>query len=173
MFVRTRAILFVLLSSAFLIAQNTPDGVPKQKTRCMSVECKAQEDLAAANTPPPVPSNSKWKLEDFRVSDATVNCSVVKYESALARPMLHLICPEQQVFAPLRVHLMLTWRQLTEIPPAMRSMLVDTSRVVRFKSPEPGISSVELTFQDPKDSRSVKQWITFNDVNVGLVLTSK
>ena len=173
MFVRTLAILFMLLSSAFLVAQNTRDGVPKLKTTCTSVECKAQEDLAAANTPPPAPSNPKWKLEDFRVSDATVNCSVVKYESTQVRPVLHLICPEQQVFAPLRVHLMLSWRDLTEIPQAMRSMLVDTSRVVRFKSPNPGISSVELTFQDPNDSRHVKQWITFNDVNVGLVLTNK
>lgn len=174
MSVPARSILFMLLSSACLIAQTNPNAeLPKLKTRCDSAECKTQDGVAAANALPSVPSNGKWEVEDFQTSDASVNCSVVKYDSALDRPIIHLVCPERQVFAPLRVHLTLSWKDVAQIPLAIHSMFLDTSRVVRFKSPRVGSSSAELTFQDPNDSRPVKQWITFTEVNVGLVLPNK
>lgn len=171
MFVPARSILFMLLSSACLIAQNNPNAdLPKLKSRCASAECKTQDEVAAL---PAIPSNGKWGIEDFESTEASVNCSLVKYDSALDRPILHLVCPERGVFAPLRVHLTLSWKDASQIPPAMRSMLVDTSRVVRFKSPSVGNSSAELTFQDINEARSVKQWVTFTQVNVGLVLPNK
>jgi len=101
-----------------------------------------------------------------------VSCAVVKYDSTLALPTLHLLCPGPEIFAPLRVHLALTWKNVSEIPLVMKSMLVDMSRSVKFKS-KPGDSRAELTLQNSQRTQSMKQWISFSDVNVGLVLPKK
>jgi hypothetical protein len=174
MFVRISSIFFIVLSSASLIAQNNPNASdPKSQSGCTSAECKTQDQLASAGSLPSIPSKGKWEVEDFRTTDASISCSVAKYDSAAARPVLHLICPERDVFAPLRVHLTLSWKDVAQIPLTMRSMLVDTNRVVRFKSTKVGESSAELTLQAPNASRSIKEWIKFTDVNVGLVLPNK
>ena len=174
MFARTSSILFLILVSAPLIAQNnTISSEAKSRVGCTSADCKKQGQLAAANSLPSVPSKGKWENLDFKTTDASVSCSVIKYDSTIDRPVLHLDCPEREVFAPLRVHLALTWKDVTQIPAAMRGMLVDTNRVVKFKSTKVGESSAELTLQDPNAARSTKQWITFTDVNVGLVLPNK
>jgi len=127
------------------------------------------------NGGPSLPStqvNGKWETEDFKASDASVSCAVVKFDSALAMPILHLLCPGPEIFAPLRVHLMLTWKREIEIPSVIRRMLVDTSSPVKFKS-KLGDSQAELTFRDAQASSSKKEWITFTNVNVGLVLPPK
>jgi hypothetical protein len=171
---RISSIFFVLLSSASLIAQTNPNSRhAKSQSGCNSAECKTQEQLASTGSLPSIPSKGKWQVEDFRTTDASVSCSVAKYDSTAARPILHLICPERDVFAPLRVHLTLSWKDVAQIPLSMRSMLVDTNRAVRFKSRGIGDSSAEITLQDPNAPRSIKQWIKFTDVNVGLVLPDK
>lgn len=174
MSVRISSVFFLVLSSASLMAQNNPStSGPKSQSGCTSAECTTQDQLASAGSLPSIPSKGKWEIEDFRTTDASISCSVAKYDSTAARPILHLICPERDVFAPLRVHLTLSWKDVAQIPLSMRSMLVDTNRVVRFKSRGIGDSSAELTLQDPNASRSVRQWIKFTDVNVGLVLPNK
>lgn len=174
MSVRISSIFFALLSSASLIAQNNPSSSEaKSQSGCASVECKTQDQLASAGSLPSIPSKGKWQVEDFRTTDASISCSVAKYDSTAARPILHLICPERDVFAPLRVHLTLSWKDVAQIPLSMRSMLVDTNRAVRFKSHGIGDSSAELTLQAPNASHPIKEWIKFTDVNVGLVLPNK
>jgi hypothetical protein len=173
MFVRISSVFFILLSSASLIAQNNPTSDIKSQSGCTSAECKTQDQLASAGSLPSIPSKGKWQVEDFKTTDASISCSIAKYDSAASRPILHLICPERDVFAPLRVHLTLSWKDVAQIPLSMRSMLVDTNRAVRFKSRGIGDSSAELTLQAPNTSHPVKEWIKFTDVNVGLVLPDK
>lgn len=139
---------------------------------CLFGSCITGDTLSAAPSLPSVPVRGKWQVEDFKKSDASVSCAVVKYDSTHSRPILHLLCPGPDIFAPIRVHLTLTWRDVREIPSVMKNMLVDMSRSVRFKS-KPGDSKAELTFQDADATRKVKEWISFSEVNVGLVLPPK
>ena len=117
------------------------------------------------------PANGTWQIEDFKPIDGSITCSVVKYEMDDLMPVLHLLCPGPQVFAPLRVHLTLTWKSTTEVPEALKSMLVDRSSnsLVKFKS-RPGESKVELTLHDAADTQSLKEWVNFTKVKVGLVV---
>jgi hypothetical protein len=171
---RISSIFFIVLSSASLIAQNNLNaGDTTSQSGCTAAECKSQDQVASAGSLPSTPSKGKWEVQDFRTTDASISCSVAKYDSTRSRPILHLICPQREVFAPLRVHLTLSWKDVAQIPLSMRTMLVETDRVVRFKSTRIGESSAELTLQAPNASRSVKEWIKFTDVNVGLVLPDK
>lgn len=174
MFVRISSVFFVVLSSASLIAQNIPaSSNTKSQSGCASAECKTQDQLALAGSLPSTPSKGKWQVQDFKTTDASISCSVAIYDYTPVRPVLHLICPERSVFAPLRVHLTLSWKDAAQVPLSMRSMLVDTNSAVRFKSRGIGDSSAELTLQAPNASHPIKQWIKFTAVTVGLVLPDK
>jgi hypothetical protein len=117
------------------------------------------------------PQSGTWQIEDFKPIDASITCSVVKYDVDDLMPVLHLLCPGPQVFAPLRVHLTLTWKSATEVPEEIKRMLVDRSSnsLVKFKS-RPGESKVELTLHDAADTQSLKEWVRFTKVQVGLVV---
>jgi len=116
------------------------------------------------------PGAVKWQIEDFTPTDSSISCAVVKYDMDEFMPILHLLCPGPQVFAPLRVHLTLTWKTPDEVPESMQNMLVDaaSNSTVRFKS-RPGESRVELTLRDAEEKQSLKEWVKFTKVNVGLV----
>jgi hypothetical protein len=170
---RAVAILSLLFSTLPSVAQfSNQRSNQVTQAPCGPGACGTGKTLASAPSLPSNPVTGKWQTEDFKPSDASVSCAVVKYDSTVSRPVLHLLCPGPDVFAPLRVHLSLTWKNENEMPPIMRSMPIEISRSVNFKS-RPGISRVELRFQDPQARRLIKEWVTFTEVNVGLVLPPK
>lgn len=174
MFSRALTLFAVLLLALPGVGQVSGNKIASQNNQavCESGNCKADKGLAAAASLPSVPTRGKWEVEDFKPSDDSVSCAVVKYDSTPVLPTLHLLCPGPEIFAPLRVHLALTWKNVSEIPLVMKSMLVDLSRSVKFKS-KPGDSRAELTLHNAQSTQSTKQWISFTDVNVGLVLPQK
>jgi len=173
MFFRTLT-LFSFLSLALPgIGQTSSNQLNSNtQTVCQSGDCKADSERAEAASLPSLSVRGKWEVEDFKASNDSVSCAVVKYDSTQALPTLHLLCPGPDIFAPLRVHLALTWKSIGEIPPVMKGMLVDLTRSVKFKS-KPGDARAELTLHDSQRNQSTKQWISFSDVNVGLVLPQK
>jgi hypothetical protein len=173
MFFRTLALssaLFLALPAFCQIDANQETSETKQV--CPAGRCVNSNNFAAATSLPSVLVKGKWKTEDFKASDASVSCAVVKYDSTETRPTLHLLCPGPDIFAPLRVHLALTWKHVSEIPSIMKNMLVVMSKSVKFKS-KPGNSKAELTLRNPQDSHSTQEWVTFTDVNVGLVVSQQ
>ena len=177
MLYRMATLVILLVCTWFaLVAQVAANGgqnnTGTSQPACNGGECTANSSNPAAPSFPSDPVHGKWEMEEFKASDASVSCAVVKFDSSLEVPILHLLCPGPNVFAPLRVHLMLTWKSEMEIPADIRSMLVDTASPVKFKS-KLGDSQAELTFHDAQATNSKKEWITFTDVNVGLVLPPK
>ncbi len=162
MLFRTPPLLILFFASLCVVAQNKPAG-PNQKPE------NHFNAPAPATSLPAQPSNGKWEVEEFKPTDSSVSCSVVQYDVSQPKPILHLLCPGPQIFAPLRVHLALTWKEVAEVPATMRSMLVDLNSMVKFKS-KPGDSKVELTLHKPQETGSLKEWVSFTRVNVGLVL---
>ncbi|HEX7289268.1 MAG TPA: hypothetical protein VF532_23995 [Candidatus Angelobacter sp.] len=173
MLYRTAVAASLFVFSLFLNAQNNngPALTPSQ-------QCPPGATCSTFPANAPVlhtrGESNTWKVEDFKPSDAAISCSVVKYEWDDVMPVLHLLCPGPQVFAPLRVHLTLTWKNENEVPDTIKTMRVDSDRnsMVQFKS-QPGESRVELTLNDPDQTQSLKEWIKFTKVKVGLVPTQK
>jgi hypothetical protein len=155
------------------IGQASGNQLPNQAPQvCQPGNCRLDNRVADAGSLPSIRVHGKWEVEDFKPSDDSISCAVVKYDSTLALPILHLLCPGPDIFAPLRVHLTLTWKDVSEMPFVMKSMLVDPSKSVKFKS-KAGDSRAELTLHDPQQTHSTKQWVSFTAVNVGLVLPQK
>lgn len=162
MLFRTLCVISLLFPSSLIVAQGRP----------ADLQHKPAYQLSAPAASPSLPRhalNGKWEVEEFKPTDASVTCSVVQYDTSQPKPILHLLCPGPQIFAPLRVHLALTWKEVAEVPSAMRNMLVDLNSLVKFKS-KPGNSKAELTLHNPQDTESLKEWVSFTRINVGLVL---
>lgn len=107
---------------------------------------------------------------NFKPGDASVSCAVVRYEPSELQPILHLLCPSPEIYAPLYVHLALTWSEPTEVPQDMRNMLVQPDSPAKFKSIN-GNARAELTLYNAQRTRSQKEWVEFTRIsNVGLVL---
>jgi hypothetical protein len=178
MLVRTVVIASLFVFSLFLSAQNNngPALTPSQQcpvgATCSTIPANAP--VLRTRNESTRNETSAWKVEDFKPSDASISCSVVKYEWDDVMPVLHLLCPGPQVFAPLRVHLTLTWKNESEVPDTIKTMRVDSDRnsMVQFKS-QPGESRVELTLNDPDQTQSLKEWVKFTKVKVGLVPAQK
>jgi hypothetical protein len=156
---------FVCLLAFPLSAQNltSATNVPN----CPNGSCTQQKA-----TPPIFPSHpvpGKWEVQDFKASNSSITCSVIKYDVTSSMPILHLLCPGPQIFAPLRVHLTLTFADIKEIPNDMRNMLVDFSKAVKFKAKK-GESQAELTLHAKEDTQMQTKWVKFTKVNVGIVL---
>ncbi|HSM86686.1 MAG TPA: hypothetical protein VLT16_11065 [Candidatus Limnocylindrales bacterium] len=167
MFFRTLGLIALALLALPAAAQNRNNNI--SQAFCPTDDCLSANNFSVAPGLPSTPVRGKWKVEDFEPSDASVSCSVVSYDVQQLRPVVHLLCPGPQIFAPLRVHLALSFKNDGDIPDAMRHMLVDVNSQVKFKS-RPGDSRAELTLHDPRQTRSLKTWITFSQVKVGLVL---
>jgi hypothetical protein len=174
MLFRTAILASLLVFSVIASAQNNSPTL--QSPPCPAgANCSAVASNSS-DTPALRTRNdaSRWQIEDFKPSDAAITCSVVKYEWDDVMPIVHLLCPGPQVFAPLRVHLTLTWKNESEVPQAIKTMRVETDRnsTVQFKS-QTGESRVELTLCDAEETQTLKEWVKFTKVKVGLVPTQK
>ena len=161
--------VFICLLAFPLSAQNLTSGTDVPK--CTSGNCPAPSAAPAPIFPShPVPG--KWEVEDFKSTNSSISCAVMKYDLTSSLPILHLLCPGPQIFAPLRVHLTLSFADVKEIPKDMHDMLVDFNRAVRFKS-KAGESQAELTLHAKQDTQTETKWVKFTKVNVGIVLPEK
>jgi hypothetical protein len=158
------------ISCLFLLAAFPVQSQSPPIRRCESGPCS---NLAASDRGPvfpTIPSKGKWESLDFKPdSNGSVSCGVVRYEISDAKPTLHLLCPGPQLYAPLRVHLALTWADAKEVPQILRTMRVDAASPVKFKS-SPGNAAAEVTLSGDRNAPSQRQWIHFSKVNVALVL---
>ncbi len=152
-----------------LSAQNLTPG--NDVPRCATNNC-TDHSATPASTFPSHPAPGKWEVQDFKSTNASVSCAIMKYDVTTSLPILHLLCPGPQIFAPLRVHLTLSFADAKEIPKDMHNMLVDFNRAVRFKS-KAGDSQAELTLHAKQDTQSETKWVKFTKVNVGIVLPEK
>lgn len=169
MLYRSVCIAILLLCSFIASAQSKP---AQSSGQCPAHACNNLAEPDNAPIFPTVPSNGKWETLDFKTEDASVSCTVVKYELAQSRPIVHLLCPDPRIYAPLRVHLALSFTELKQVPQVMKQMLVDVDSAVKFKSTT-GDARAQLTLHNASQTHSQKEWIRFTKVNVALVLPAE
>lgn len=163
-----RSVCIAILFVCSLIAGAQPKPV-QSAGQCPANTCNNFTNPDTGPIFPTVPSNGKWETLDFKHADAAVACTVVKYELAQSRPIVHLLCPDPRIYAPLRVHLSLSFTDPQQVPQIMKQMLVDVDSPVKFKSAH-GDARAQLNLHNTAQTRSQKEWVKFTKVNVALVL---
>src|SRR5258707_1206967 len=105
--------VFICLLAFPLSAQNLTSG--PNAAKCPSGGC-TDRNAAPALIFPSHPVPGKWEVQDFKGTNASISCAIMKYDLTTSFPILHLLCPGPQIFAPLRVHLTLSFADAKEIP---------------------------------------------------------
>lgn len=98
-----------------------------------------------------------------------LNCAVVRWNKGPEKPVLTLICPPEEVFAPLRVVFGLSWSQPTDIPPQVGNVTLSPGDLVRFRLDSKD-AHVLVPVRRAVDRQTERGWLRFTAVvQVGLV----
>lgn len=92
-----------------------------------------------------------------------LKCAVVEWKADQPKPALTVACPPEDVFAPLRLYLGLSWEQAEERDPraAMVVALPKTPVRVRFT---PAEAQVRLKVLGPDGKKPREAWIPFGEI---------
>jgi hypothetical protein len=142
-----------------------------------AIALQAQSPQAAAPAPSHAfPDNStqptgsasppaSWpdpSIVDIRRS-RDLKCSVVQWTSEPPRPALVVVCPPEEVFAPLRLFFKLSWRQDADVPGNFQALLAQPKIETKMHWTDRGDYHILLQVEG-KHGRSDRKWIHFNDL---------
>jgi hypothetical protein len=164
---RTVCIASLFLTTA-LVARAQVTSTQGQEP-CRGRKCSKFLSTDHGSGVPAKYSNSKTESWDFKPGEGPVSCAVVNYDVSSENPVLHLLCPEPQVYAPLRVHLALSWTEPGEIPKNIKNMVVDANSLAQFRS-TPGNARVEVWVHAAQQTQSRKESVKFTKCKISLVL---
>lgn len=89
-------------------------------------------------------------------------CTIMEWDTSAAVPALKLLCPPDEVFAPLRVYLKLSWQRESELPPEHRHIVARAgTRTLLRTGKDAAMVRLEVVSENGAPKR---QWISFTGV---------
>jgi hypothetical protein len=125
-----------------------------------SINLCGQETYGESNLLPP-PRGEGLTLAPTDMPD--VSCSVVRWKNDPATPTLAVICPPQNVFAPLHVYLKLSWLKPEDVPFSARGIAATEKTLIRIRTKK-SIAWVWVGVQERPDAVPRSTWVAFNGV---------
>ena len=102
------------------------------------------------------------------VERAPINCAVLSWEYTPSRPLLTLVCPPEDVFAPLRVYLKLSHSAPKGKARDYQKIAVQPGELTKMRSAETE-ALIWLKVQEDGKAKPTAQWMPFDEiVKVGL-----
>jgi hypothetical protein len=123
----------------------------------------AQTAYNSASTASPLPPATGDPLTITPRNYPEVVCTVVDWNPQAAKPALGLLCPPQEVFAPLRVYIKLSWLKPEDIPHNPFGIQATPKTQTKLRTSK-NAAQVWLKVYEP-NSREIKPgWVSFNGV---------
>ena len=97
-----------------------------------------------------------------------VKCSVVEWNVTMPRPVLTLVCPPEEVFAPLRVYFKLSWAMPKDIPSNYLNILAPPRAQTKLHWTRAELH-VLLPIKGEGGGKAETKWVIFTEV-VGFYL---
>jgi len=92
-----------------------------------------------------------------------VVCSIVESKLSDPAPSLTVLCPPQDIFAPLHVYLKLSWLKPADIPASARSVIATPKTPTRLRTNK-SVIWVWLGVREKPSDDIRRMWVTFNGV---------
>ena len=92
-----------------------------------------------------------------------VSCSVVQWKGDPVTPTLAVICPPQNVFAPLHVYLKLSWLKPEDVPLSARGIAAPEKTLIKIRTNK-SIAWVWLEVRERQGTIPHSTWVAFNGV---------
>lgn len=102
-----------------------------------------------------------------------ISCSVVEWKNDAATPTLALICPPQNVFAPLHVYLKLSWLKPEDVPLSAREITAASNTLTKLRTNK-STAWVWLGTRERQGVAPHRTWVAFNGlVDMALLTLSR
>jgi hypothetical protein len=109
----------------------------------------------------PEPTGEAFTLAPTDMPD--VNCAIVEWKGDTSKPTLAIVCPPQDMFAPLHVYLKLSWLKSEDVPLYVRSITVPAKMTVKMRTTGP-TAWVWLAVKENPSAAARRRWLGFNAV---------
>jgi hypothetical protein len=98
-------------------------------------------------------------------SSSDMKCAVVEWNAAPPKPSLILVCPPDEVFAPLRVYFKLCWKRTEDIPDDFQHLIVPPKSLAKFYWTSAYQYRVQLKTERKKGGSPRTEWVNFTDLS--------
>jgi len=99
-----------------------------------------------------------------------IQCSVVEWNSAPPKPALTLLCPPEEVFAPLRVYIKLSWLKPEDVPDNAVSIVASPKTHTKLRTSKKA-AWVRLKVSGNPEEKPQEKWVSFNGLADVALLT--
>jgi hypothetical protein len=92
-----------------------------------------------------------------------IDCAVLKWKNGPPAPTLAILCPPQNVFAPLHVYLKLSWLRPEDVPSCAHEIATHARSLTKIRTNQ-SAAWVWLDVQQKPGAPSHKIWVAFDAV---------
>ena len=125
--------------------------------------CTPKQELAGASKGDFLPPTTGEALTVTPSDKPDVSCSVVEWNGAPAKPTLTVLCPPEEVFAPLHVYLKVSWLKVDDVPSYTQAIRVPARTPTKLRTNKTAVW-IWLEVQEKQDAPPRKKWVPFSGV---------
>jgi hypothetical protein len=114
------------------------------------------------STPRMTPMNSREVSKQSREQEVLV-CAIEDWRHDGRKPILTLVCPPDEIFAPLRVLITLSWAEPRDIPRNLNDIEIRPRLPVKLTSTGRGLG-VRLPIFPAGEKRPHEDWLWFTEI---------
>ena len=98
-----------------------------------------------------------------------ISCSIVEWKDS-PLPTLAVICPPEEMLAPLHLYLKLSWLKAEDVPSSAHRIIAPAKAVIKIRT-EKSIAWVWVGVREKPDAAPRQTWVGFNAVADVALLT--
>lgn len=132
--------------------------------------CSPQQDVARSNKTDFLPPTTGESFTVTTIDRHDIDCSVVTWNAEAAKPTLTVLCPPEEILAPLHVYLKVSWLKSEDVPVYARMIQAPARTPTKLRTDRTAVW-IWLGVQEKQDAPPRRKWVAFTGV-VDLALLS-
>jgi hypothetical protein len=132
-------------------------------TLCWAPVCSPKQEIAGGSKGDFLPPTTGEALTVTPSDKPDVSCSVVEWNGASAKPTLTVLCPPEELFAPLHVYLKVSWLKAEDVPGYTRAIQAPARTPTKLRTNKTAVW-IWLGVQEKEDAPPSKKWVPFSGV---------
>jgi hypothetical protein len=93
-----------------------------------------------------------------------MKCAIVQWTQEPPRPALVVVCPPEEVFAPLRIYFKLSWKRDEDLPRNFQALMGPAKTQTKMHWNSQGDYQVLLQPKQKDGRASHREWVNFTDL---------
>jgi len=130
---------------------------------CWARVCTSKQAIGEGSKGDFLPPTDGQPLTVTPSNKPDVSCSVVEWNAALTKPTLTVLCPPEEIFAPLHVYLKISWLKAEDVPADTRGIRAPARTPTKLRTNKTAVW-LWLGVQEKQDAPPRKKWIPFSGV---------